>query len=82
MDTETFKKVFLSYHRKLYRIAYRMLQDTSNAEDVLQETYIKLWNKRDELENVDNTEAFAIMKDTARRLKSNTATPKQNSTKP
>lgn len=61
MDAETFKKVFLPYHQKLYRIAYRIVQNTTNAEDIVQESFIKLWNKRDELENIDNTEAFAII---------------------
>lgn len=61
MNTETFKKVFLPYHQKLYRIAYRIVQDSANAEDIVQEAYIKLWNKRDELDNIDNTEAFAII---------------------
>lgn len=61
MDAETFKKVFIPYHQKLYRIAYRIVQDAANAEDIVQDTFIKLWNKRDEMENVDNTEAFAII---------------------
>ncbi|NDV93730.1 RNA polymerase sigma factor [Dysgonomonas sp. 521] len=61
MDAETFKKVFLPYHQKLYRIAYRIVQDAANAEDIVQESFIKLWNKRDELGNIDNTEAFAII---------------------
>ncbi|MDR0824434.1 MAG: RNA polymerase subunit sigma-70, partial [Prevotella sp.] len=36
MDTETFKKVFLPYHQKLYRVAYRIVQNTANAEDIVQ----------------------------------------------
>lgn len=61
MDAETFKKVFLPYHQKLYRIAYRIVQDSANAEDIVQETFIKLWNKRNEMHSIDNTEAFAII---------------------
>lgn len=61
MDTETFKKVFLPYHQKLYRVAYRIVQDAANAEDIVQDTFIKLWNKKDELDNIDNTEGFAII---------------------
>lgn len=61
MDAETFKKVFIPYHQKLYRIAYRIVQDAASAEDIVQDTFIKLWNKRDEMESVDNTEAFAII---------------------
>lgn len=60
MDTDTFKKVFLPYHQKLYRIAYRIVQDVANAEDIVQDTFIKLWNKRNDMDDVENTEAFAI----------------------
>ena len=61
MDAETFKKVFLPYHQKLYRIAYRIVQDLAGAEDAVQDTYIKLWNKRMEMSDIDNFEAFAII---------------------
>lgn len=77
MDTEAFKKVFLTYHQKLYRIAYRILDDKQNVEDIVQETYIKLWNKREELESIENTEGFAIITlrntclDHLRKLKNN-----------
>ena len=61
MDAEAFKKVFLPYHAKLYRIAYRIVQDAANAEDIVQDAFIKLWNKREDMQNIDNTEAFAII---------------------
>lgn len=61
MDAETFKKVFLPYHQKLYRIAYRIVQDAANAEDIVQETFIKLWNKRGDMKDIENTEAFSII---------------------
>lgn len=61
MDAETFKKVFLPYHQKLYRIAYRIVQDVANAEDMVQDTFVKLWNKRNDMSDVENTEAFAII---------------------
>jgi RNA polymerase sigma-70 factor (ECF subfamily) len=61
MDAETFKKVFLPYHQKLYRIAYRIVQDAANAEDIVQETFIKLWNKRGDMQDIENTEAFSII---------------------
>ena len=61
MDAETFKKVFLPYHQKLYRIAYRIVHDAANAEDIVQETFIKLWNKRGDMQDIENTEAFSII---------------------
>lgn len=60
MDADTFKQRFLPLHPKLYRIAYALLDDKEDAEDILQEAYCKLWNKRDELEAVQNPEAFSV----------------------
>ena len=37
MDAESFKKEFLPYHRKLYCIAYRLLENAADAEDLVQE---------------------------------------------
>jgi RNA polymerase sigma-70 factor (ECF subfamily) len=60
MDAENFKKIFLPYHKKLYRIAYRFLENQPEAEDIVQETYIKLWQKRNEMESLINPESFAV----------------------
>lgn len=60
MDVEVFKQRFLPFHPKLYRIAYALLEDKADAEDILQEAYCKLWNKRDELEELQSPEAFSI----------------------
>jgi RNA polymerase sigma-70 factor (ECF subfamily) len=60
MDAESFKRQFLPYHPRLYRIAYALTGNSQDAEDILQDTYCKLWNKREELGHINNTEAFCI----------------------
>ncbi|NDV67341.1 RNA polymerase sigma factor [Dysgonomonas sp. 25] len=60
MDAEIFKQKFLPYHQKLYRIAFRIVQNEANAQDIVQDTYIKLWEKRDQLTDLNSPEAFAI----------------------
>jgi RNA polymerase sigma-70 factor (ECF subfamily) len=60
MDAENFKKVFLPYHGKLYGIAYKFLGNQADAEDVVQETYIKLWRRRGEMESLINPESYAV----------------------
>jgi len=60
MDAESFKKEFLPYHRKLYCIAYRLLENAADAEDLVQEAYLKLWDKREGLAIISNPEAFSV----------------------
>ena len=44
---------------KMYRIAFRLLEDSEAAKDVLQDLFLKLWEKRDELERINSIDAFA-----------------------
>lgn len=60
MDAERFKQLFLPFHPKLYRIAYILVENKADAEDILQDAYYKLWNKREELGDIRNPEAFCV----------------------
>ena len=60
MDVKTFKQVFLPLHAKLYRVAYRFVENQADAEDMTQECYIKLWQKRHEWSSVQNPESFSV----------------------
>lgn len=60
MNNDEFKKRFLSFHSLIYRISYNILQNRDDADDVSQEVYIKLWEQRNNLENVRNDEAFVV----------------------
>ncbi len=60
MLARDFKTDVLPISNKLLRFALQILQDEEEAKDVLQDTFLKLWQKRDELEKVENLEAFAI----------------------
>ena len=46
MDVESFKRLFLPLHPKLFRIAYALVENKSDAEDILQDAYYKLWSRR------------------------------------
>ena len=61
MNASDFKRKFLPYHQKLYRVAFRLLGNTQDAEDMVQETYLKLWKKREELPpDIECMEAYCI----------------------
>lgn len=60
MEASEFKRRFLSFHPKLYRLALRITGSREDAEDMVQDAYLKLWSRRDELEAVENPEAFCV----------------------
>lgn len=61
MDANDFKRRFLPYHQKLYRVAFRIMGNAQDAEDMVQDTYLKLWKKREELPpNIENMEAYCV----------------------
>ena len=76
MTAQEFKQRFMPFHRLLYRVAYHTTGNQQDAEDLLQDTYLKLWTKRDDLPPEAQTEAYLItlmrnLYRDQRRLKSN-----------
>ena len=59
MLARDFKTDVLPISNKLLRFANQILQNEEEAKDVLQDVFLKLWQKRDDLDKVENLEAFA-----------------------
>ena len=55
-----FDILFEKYYERLVLFAEGYVGDLKTAEDMVQEAYLKLWNKRDELADVLNTEAYCV----------------------
>lgn len=60
MELKEFKITVLPLRSKLFNYARKLTDDTSDAEDVVQEVMIKLWNIRQKLEEYNSVEALAI----------------------
>ena len=60
MTSSEFKNLFLPLQRKLYREAYKMLCDSFEAEDAVQNLYLRLWEKRNGLGTLVAPEAYCI----------------------
>lgn len=44
----------------LYRLALRITLNSAEAEDIVQDTLIRIWNRREQWDEIDNIEAFAL----------------------
>lgn len=60
IEADEFREKFLPLHASMYRAAYALLGNEQDAEDMVQEAYLKLWNKRNELEIRTNVGAYCI----------------------
>lgn len=49
--TKSFQTHVLPLKNELFRLALRITQNHAEAEDVVQETMMKVWNRREEWEN-------------------------------
>ena len=59
MDAKEFKERVLPISQRIFRYANRLLSNEHDAEDVVQEIWLKLWDKREQLGNIKSMEAFA-----------------------
>lgn len=60
MTVETFKIEVLPMKQKLFRFANRMLINVPEAEDVVQEVFLRLWARKERLNEYKSIEAFAM----------------------
>jgi RNA polymerase sigma-70 factor (ECF subfamily) len=60
MNFEMFETRVLPVKNKLYRFALRLLGSTAEAEDVVQEVLIRVWNGRAQMAQVENMEAWCM----------------------
>ncbi|MBP7984759.1 MAG: RNA polymerase sigma factor [Bacteroidaceae bacterium] len=60
MKNISFRNDVLPLKNELYRLALRITLNNAEAEDIVQETLIRVWKKKDEWENIDSIEAFSL----------------------
>ncbi len=46
-DAEAFKLLFERYHKRLYSFLLRLLKSKEDAEEIVQETFLKIWESRE-----------------------------------
>ena len=60
MKKISFRNDVLPLKNELFRLALRITLNPAEAEDVVQETMIKVWNRRDHWDEIESIEAFCL----------------------
>lgn len=60
-DEEAYKLVFNRYWNKIYQVALSFLKVPDQAQDAVQQVFIKLWEKRSKLPQVENLDAWLFI---------------------
>jgi len=60
MESTQFNSQILNHSDKLFRLAKSILRNVDAAQDAVQELTMKLWEKRQKLDEVENIQAFTM----------------------
>lgn len=60
MNFEAFQSRVLPVKNKLYRFALRLVGNEDEAKDVVQEVFIRVWNGREQMDEIQNMEAWCM----------------------
>lgn len=60
MSLEAFKSRVLPVKNKLFRFATRLLGDADEAQDLVQDVLIKVWDRHEEMDRLENMEAWCM----------------------
>lgn len=61
MTSKEFQLRFLPMQPRLYRLALAMLGVEADAEDAVQETYLKVWRQADRMAEMENADGFLVL---------------------
>lgn len=60
MKEQRFRTDVLPLKNELFRLALRITLNPAEAEDVVQETMIRVWNRREQWDQIESMEAFCL----------------------
>ena len=60
MSEISFRNNVLPLKNELFRLALRITQNRHDAEDIVQETMLRVWSKREQWSEIESMEAFCL----------------------
>ena len=59
-DSESFRRIYEFYQGRVYLFALRLTKSKTSAEEVVQEVFVKLWEKREKIKIEKNFSAYIL----------------------
>lgn len=59
-NERAFDTFFKQYYKPLCQFSYSFIKDQDTAESLVQEVYVKLWEKRENITNIDNLLSYLM----------------------
>ncbi|NLR68077.1 RNA polymerase sigma-70 factor [Chitinophaga varians] len=53
-NSEAFNVIYARYRERLYGYLVKVIKDTAEAEDILQEVFVSLWKRRSDLHHIES----------------------------
>ncbi len=60
VNLEKYESLILPIKDKLYRFSLSITRDASESEDIMQEVFLRIWEQRSSLKNLDNPDAWCM----------------------
>ena len=60
MSHDKFHRIILPLKDKLFRLAWSIVRNPAEAEDIVQNVFLKLWTKNNEWDKIENLEAYCF----------------------
>src|SRR5699024_2927378 len=57
-NENSFRKIYLKYHKQLFRVALKYLRSKSLAEDAVHDVFVNLWDNREKLKSSGSLKGF------------------------
>lgn len=57
-DQQAFRQLFERYHTWLFTVAFTIIQSNEDAEEVLEDVFVKIWEIRDRYSEINNIETY------------------------
>lgn len=57
-EREAFNEIYHTYRKKVYGFAYRFVRDVTEAGELTQEVFIRIWESRDKIDPEKNFDAY------------------------